>query len=222
MIGALLAVMRRERQLAFARRGELVQPLLLYVLIVTLFALGAEPNSPILRNAAPDVVWLAALLSSLLGLDRLFRDDLDDGTLEQWFVGAEPPTVIVAGKLVVHWALTGLPIAIAAPFLGWMLAMPTQPALMLTATLLLGTIIFALIGAFASALTVGLPRAGVILPLLVLPLVCPIMIFGTGAVRASMQGWPAGAPLYFLAAIAVLGITLIPVAVAAALRNALD
>jgi heme exporter protein B len=222
MIEALVATMRREAQLAFARRGELVQPLLLYVLIVTLFALGSEPNSPLLRNAAPDIVWLAAMMSSLLGLDRLFRDDLEDGTLEQWFVSAAPASLVVGGKLIVHWAVTGLPLALAAPIVGWMLALPTQPALVLSLSLVLGTIVFALVGAFASALTVGLPRAGVILPLLVLPLVCPITIFGTGAVRASIEGWPVGAPLYFLGAMAVLGITLIPMAVAAALRNALD
>jgi heme exporter protein B len=222
VIEAAAAVLRREAQLAFARRGELVQPLFLYVLIVTLFALGAEPSSPILQRAAPDIVWLAALLSSLLGLDRLFRDDLEDGTVEQWFLSPVPPSWIVANKLFAHWLVTGLPLALAGPVLGWMLSLPAYPAAMLALSLLLGTVALALIGGFASALTVALPRAGLILPLLILPLVCPVMIFGAGAVRSAMQGWPTGAPLYFLGAIAVLCITLIPLAVAAALRNALD
>ncbi len=222
MIGAGIAVVRREAQLALARRGELAQPLLLYLLIVTLFALGAEPNSPNLQRTAPDIVWLSALVSSLLGLDRLFRDDLEDGTLEQWLVGPAPMSWIVAIKLLTHWFFSGLPLILLAPLLGWMLALPTYPALVLALSLLPGTIVLVLLGGFASALTVGLPRAGMILPLLILPLTCPIMIFGTGAVRAAMQGWPTGAPLYFLGAIAVLSITLIPLAVAAALRNALD
>lgn len=222
MIRSALAVLRREAQLALVRRAELVQPLLLYALIVTLFALGAEPNSPIIRELAPDIVWLAALLSSLLGLDRLFRDDLEDGTLEQLFVSPAPASWVVGAKLLAHWAVSGLPLALAAPLLAWMLALPAYPAAMLALSLLPGTIVLVLIGGFASALTVGLPRAGLILPLLVLPMVCPIMIFGAGAVRAAMQGWPASAPLYFLGAIAVLGITLVPLAVAAALRNALD
>ncbi len=217
-----IAVLRREAQLAFARRGEIVQPLLLYVLIVTLFGLGAEPNSPVVQKAAADIVWIAALLSSLLGLDRLFRDDLEDGTLEQWLIAPAPATEIVALKLFSHWLVRGLPLTLGAPLLAWMLALPTYPALVLALTLLLGSVVLVLIGGFAAALTVAMPRAGAILPLLILPLMCPIVIFGTGAVRSAMHGWPVSAPLYFLGAIAVLGVTLIPWAVAAALRNALD
>jgi heme exporter protein B len=217
-----MAVLRREGQLAFARRGEIVQPLFLYVLIVTLFGLGAEPNSPVVQKSAPDIVWIAALLSSLLGLDRLFRDDLEDGTLEQWLTAPAPATWIVGLKLLAHWLVTGLPLTVGAPILAWMLGLPSDPAAVLALTLLLGSIVLVLIGGFAAALTVAMPRAGAILPLLILPLMAPIVIFGTGAVRSAMHGWPVSAPLYFLAAIAVLGITLIPWAVAAALRNALD
>ena len=222
MIEAALAVLRRDGRIAFARRAELVQPLLLYGLIVTLFALGAEPNSPFMRQLAPDIIWLSALLSSLLGLDRLFRDDLDDGTLEQILASPAPVSWIVAVKLLMHWSITGLPLTLASPVLAWMLGLPIYPGLVLALSLLLGTLVLVLIGGFASALTVGLPRAGLILPLLVLPLVCPIVIFGTGAVRAAMQAWPVAAPLYFLAAIAVLMLTVVPLAAAAALRNALD
>ncbi len=221
-MAAALALLKREFQLALARRAELVQPLLLYALIVTLFALGAEPNSPLTQRLAPDIVWLAALLSSLLGLDRLFRDDLEDGTLEQMLLCGAPASTLVGMKLLVHWTVSGLPLTLAAPLLAWMLGLPAYPGWMLALSLLPGTIVLVLVGGFASALTVGLPRAGLILPLLILPLVCPVTIFGTGAVRAAMQGWPAGAPLYFLGALAVLSITLIPLAVAAALRNAVD
>jgi heme exporter protein B len=222
MTRAALALIRREWQLAVARRAELIQPLLLYALIVTLFALGAEPNSPVVKQLAPDIIWLSALLASLLGLDRLFRDELDDGTLEQWFVSDLPASWITGIKLIMHWVFAGLPLALAAPALAWMLGSPTYAGLVLALSLLLGTIVLVFVGGFASALTVGLPRAGMILPLLVLPLLCPVIIFGSGAVRTATQGWPAGAPLYFLAALAVLCLTLIPLAAAAALRNALD
>jgi heme exporter protein B len=222
MIEAMFVVARREWQLAQSRRGELIQPLLMYLIIVTLFALGLEPNSPQLQVLAPDIVWLSALLSGLLGLERLFRDDLDDGTLEQVLVSPLPVTLVVGLKLLVHWSLTILPLVLASPFVSWLLGLKGEPALVLAASLLLGTPVLVLFGGFASALTVGLPRAGLILPLLVLPMICPVMIFGAGAVRAAIHGISAGAPLYFLAAILVFSLTLIPLAAAAALRNALD
>src|SRR5882672_2772276 len=131
MIESALAVLRRDARIAFARRAELVQPLLLYALIVTLFALGAEPNSPVMRQLAPDIIWLSALLSSLLGLDRLFRDDLDDGTLEQILASPAPVSWIVGVKLLVHWSITGLPLTIVSPALAWMLGLPIYPGFVL-------------------------------------------------------------------------------------------
>jgi heme exporter protein B len=198
-----ISVLRRELRLAARAKTEWLMPLLFFVIVVTLFGLGAKPNDPQLAAFAPAILWVGALLAALLTLERLFRTDYEDGTLEQIFLASESVTLVVAAKLLAHWLLTGLPLAL--------LAAPLSAALVLS-----------LIGGFASALTVGLPRAGVLLPLLVLPLVTPVVIFGAGAARVAQSGLDAAAPLYFLAAVLVLGLTLLPWATAAALRNAFE
>lgn len=222
LLSALAALLRRELRLTRRRRAEGLQPLFFYLLIVTLFALGAEPNSPLLRHFAPDLLWVGALLAGLLGLERIFRDDYEDGTLAQWYVSRQPPAALVLVKLLAHWATSGLPLALLAPLFGLMLGLPATTMPALWTGLLLGTLGLALVGGFAAALTVALPRAGLLLPLLVLPLICPIIIFGAGAARSAAQGLEATAPLYFLAALLVLFLTLIPLAGAAALRNAFE
>lgn len=221
-VSALYAVLYRELRLASARGMEWLLPPLFYLLTATLFALGTRPNDPLLAAFAPAVLWVGALLAGLLSLERLFGPDHEDGTLEQCFVSATPPWLILAVRLLAHWLGTGLPLALLAAPLGLLLGLEARVLPVLVGGLLLGTPILSLVGGLAASLTVGLPRAGLLLPLLVLPLIMPVVIFGAGSVRAAQAGLDAAAPLYFLAAVLALAATLIPWACAAALRNALD
>jgi heme exporter protein B len=219
---AFIAVLARELRLAARRRAEWAQPLVFYAIIATLFALGAAPNAPWLKEAAPSVLWVGALLAALLSLERVFRDDHEDGTLEQLFLSPQPVSLLVAAKLLAQWLLIGLPLTVLAPVLALSLGFPAQAQQVLLMSLLLGMPALVLLAGFVGALVVGLPRTGVLIPVLVLPLVCPIVIFGAGAVRAAQSGLPAEAPLYFLGAILVFCLCLVPLAAAAALRNALE
>lgn len=216
------AVLRREFALALASKMDWLLPLLFFVLVVTLFGLGARPNDPALAGFAPSILWVGALLSMLLTLDRLFRADLDDGSLEQLCLAPGSLALGVAAKLAAHWLLTGLPVVVLAAPLASALQMPSAGLLALVLGLALGTPVMSLVGGFTAALTVALPRAGLLLPLLVLPLLAPVVIFGSGAVRAAQSGLDVAAPLYFLASVLMLAITLIPWAAAAALRNAFE
>jgi len=219
---AFAAVLARELRLAARRRAEWALPLVFYAIVATLFALGASPNAPWLKVAGPSILWVGALLAALLSLERLFRGDYEDGTLEQLFVSPQPVSLLVAAKLLAQWMIIGLPLTLMAPLLGVGFGMGTGVIGVLILSLLLGMPALVLTAGFASALVVGLPRTGVLLPVLVLPLVCPVVIFGAGAVRAAETGVPADAPLYFLGAIAVLCVCGVPLAAAAALKNALD
>ncbi len=208
-------------RLAARARTEWLMPPFFFVVVVTLFGLGARPNDPLLAGFAPAVLWVAALLAALLTLERLFRPDLEDGTLEQLCLSGTSLGLVVAIKLLAHWLLSGLSLVL--------LAVPAAMALGLESGrqalfigLLLGTPALSLLGGFVAALTVGLPRGGALLPVLALPLIVPVLVFGAGAVRAAQSGLDAQAPLYFLAAILALCITLIPWAAAIALRNAFD
>ena len=222
MMQAFAAVLARELRLALRRRSEWVQPLVFYAVVATLFALGAAPNAPWLKIAGPSILWVGALLAALLSLDRVFRGDYEDGTLEQLFLSPQAVSLLVAGKLFAQWLVIGLPLTLLAPVLGLGLGMETPVIAVLVLSLLLGLPALILTAGFASALVVGLPRAGVLLPVLVLPLVSPAVVFGAGAVRAAQSGLPADAPLYFLGAILVLCICGVPLAAAAALKNALE
>jgi heme exporter protein B len=219
---AFWAVLRRELWLAARSKMDWLLPLLFFGLVVTLFGLGTRPNDPALAVFAPSVLWVGALLSMLLTLDRLFRTDYEDGTLEQLCLAATPLTLTVAAKLIAHWLLTGLPVVLLAAPLALALQMTEAGLPALVWGLALGTPVLSLIGGFTAALVVALPRAGLLLPLLVLPLLAPVVIFGAGAVRAAQGGLDATAPLYFLAAVLVLCLTLVPFAAAAALRNAFE
>ena len=222
MIAAFVAMLERELRLALRRRSEWAQPLVFYAVVATLFALGAAPNAPWLAVAAPSILWVGALLAALLSLDRVFRGDHEDGTLEQLFLSAQPVSVLVAAKLLAQWLVIGLPLTLLAPLLGLGLGLEAPVIGVLLLSLLLGLPSLILTAGFASALVVGLPRTGVLLPVLVLPLVSPAVIFGAGAVRAAQSGLPADAPLYFLAAILALCVFGVPMAAAAALRNAFE
>ena len=221
-MSAFIAVLGRELRLAARRRSEWAQPLVFYAIVATLFALGAAPNAAWLAVAAPSVLWVGALLAALLSLDRVFRGDFEDGTIEHLFLAPQAVSLLVAAKLLGQWLVIGLPLTLLAPVLGMSLGLPAHATGVLLLSLLLGLPALVLQAGFVSALTVGLPRVGVLLPVLVLPLICPVVIFGAGAVRAAQTGLPADAPLYFLAAILVLCLCGIPLAATVALRNALD
>jgi heme exporter protein B len=219
---AFFALLRRDLVIAFRRRSEMVNPLLFFVLVTSLFPLGVGSQPKLLALMAPGVVWVAALLAALLSLDTIFRSDFEDGTLEQLLLSAQPVSVLVIAKVLAHWLITGLPLLLMAPVLGTFLGLPSQALGTLVWTLLFGTPALSLIGAIGVALTVGLRKGGVILSLLVLPLYVPILIFGAGAVGNAAMGIDATAQMYIMAAFLIFSLTLSPIATAAALRVSLS
>jgi heme exporter protein B len=219
---AFFALLRRDLVIAFRRRSEMVNPLLFFVLVTSLFPLGVGSQPKLLALMAPGVVWVAALLAALLSLDTIFRSDFEDGTLEQLLLSAQPVSVLVIAKVLAHWLITGLPLLLMAPLLGTFLGLPSQAVGTLVWSLLFGTPALSLIGAIGVALTVGLRKGGVILSLLVLPLYVPILIFGAGAVGNAAIGIDATAQMYIMAAFLIFSLTLSPIATAAALRVSLS
>lgn len=219
---AFIGLTLRDVQLAFRQRSDLVNPLLFFLLVCTLFPLGVSPNPDQLALLAAGVVWIAALLATLLSLDHLFRADAADGTLEQLLLSPHPLFVLVMAKVLVHWLTTGFLLTLVAPVLALMLYLPDGAYSALFLGLLLGTPLLSLIGAIGAALVVGLRGAGVLLSLLVLPLYVPVLILGTGAVMAATAGLPYQGHLLWLAVLLVLAITLAPVTISAALRISLS
>jgi heme exporter protein B len=211
----------RDLLLAYRRRTEMINPLLFFVLVTALFPLGIGANPELLRNIAPGIIWVAALLAAMLSLDSVFRSDFEDGSLEQFLISAQPLSVLVLAKVVAHWLITGLPLLVVAPLLGLLLDLPGSSIATLMLTLLLGTPVLSMIGAIGVALTVGLHRGGVILSLLVLPLYIPVLIFAANAVETAGAGLPINAHLSLLSALLVLSVSLSPMATAAALKISL-
>jgi heme exporter protein B len=218
---AMAALIRRDLTLAFRHRGELANPLLFFALIVTLYPLGVSPEPELLRTVAPGVIWIAALLAALFSLENLFRSDFDDGALEQMALSPHPLALLALARVLAHWLVSGLPLLLLAPLLALQLNLNAAAIKALLATLALGTPLLSLVGAIGVALTVGLRRGGMLLTLLVMPLYIPVLIFATNAVTAAGAGMPIEGQLYFLAALLVLGLTLAPMAIAAALRISL-
>jgi heme exporter protein B len=219
---AFFALLRRDLVIAFRRRSEMINPLLFFTLVISLFPLGVGSQPKLLSLMAPGVVWVAALLAALLSLDTIFRSDFEDGTLEQLLLSAQPVSVLVIAKVLAHWLITGLPLLLMAPLLGNFLGLPGEATGTLVLSLLLGTPALSLIGAIGVGLTVGLRKGGVILSLLVLPLYVPVLIFGAGAVGNAAMGIDATAQMYIMAAFLILSLTLSPIATAAALRVSLS
>jgi heme exporter protein B len=222
MSAAFIALLRRDLLLAFRHRGELANPLIFFLMVVTLFPLGVSPEIGLLRKIAPGVIWIAALLSALFSLENLFRSDFDDGALEQLLLSPQPLALMVLAKVLAHWLVSGLPMLLFAPVLALLLAMPAAAIWILMATLAIGTPLLSLIGAVGVALTVGLRRGGLLLSLLILPLYIPVLIFATSAVGAAAAGVPVAGQLYLLGALLVLAMMLAPFAIAAALRISLS
>ena len=209
---------KRDLVLAFRRKSELVNPLIFFLIVVTLFPIGVSPEPQFLAELAPGLLWVAALLSTLLSMESLFKADFDDGSLEQLLLSPQPLFMVVLAKVSAHWLMSGLALALVAPILAVMLFLPAEgmPGLMLS--LLLGTPTLSLIGAIGAALTVGLRRGGVLISLLVLPLYIPVLIFGSSAVQAAITGLPLGGYFALLGALLALALALAPLATGAALR----
>ncbi|MEZ5499720.1 MAG: heme exporter protein CcmB [Steroidobacteraceae bacterium] len=221
-VGAALALLKRDLRLALRRPGQLLQPLGFFIIVAVLFPLGFTPQLSRLRDIAPGVLWIAALLSSMLANELLFREDSDDGTLEQIVLAGQPLPLLVLVKTAAHWLLTGLPLAIMAPFLGVALGVPLHQSAAIVLALVMGTMSLSLTGSIGASLVLGVRRGGVLMSILTLPLAVPVLIFGARASELAIQGADTAAPLYLLAAIAVLGVTLAPLAAAAALRIGLE
>jgi heme exporter protein B len=215
---AILAAIRRDLLAALRKPGQILNPLLFYILAVSLFPLGVGPERELLQSIASGVVWVAALLSVLLALESLFRADFEEGGLELLALRPVPLPLLALAKILAHWLLTGLPLIVLSPLLGMLLALPETAVGILVLTLALGTPVLSLIGAIGAALTLAVRSNGALLALLVLPLYIPVLIFAAGAVSASMAGLPLAGQMYFLAALLVLALTLAPPAVAAAIR----
>lgn len=222
VLEAARLVLVRDLTLAFRRSGQLVQPLAFFAIVTTLFPLAISPELARLREIAAGVIWVGALLSSLLALESLFRDDAYDGALEQYALSGQPLTGLMLAKTATHWLLTGLPLALMAPLAALALGAPPAAIPGILASVIIGTVALSLIGSIGAALTLGLRRSGVLLALLTLPLSLPVLIFGARASELAIHGASYAAPLELVAALAVLGVTLAPLASAAAVRISLE
>ena len=211
-------VLKRDLQVAVRNKGDVFNPLIFFVIVITLFPLGIGSDSAILSRIAPGVIWVAALLSALLSLERLFKNDYNDGSLEQMLLSPQPLFIMVFAKVLSHWLLTGVPIILVAPLLALLLHMEEAAYGALIITLLLGTPVLSLIGAIGVALTVGIKKGGVLLSLLILPLYIPVLIFSTGAIEAAALNMPYTGHLAIIAALLMGALSLTPFAIGAALR----
>jgi heme exporter protein B len=221
-MSAVLALMRRDLRLALRTPGDSATLVLFFVLACVLFPLGVGPEPNILARIATGVIWVMALLASLLSFERLFQLDAEDGSLDLIALAPAPLELLVLGKCAAHWLVTGLPLIVVSPLLGVLLNLPAEAHLTLLAALALGTPTVSLLGAIGAALTLGARRGGVLLPLLVLPLYVPVLIFGVAAVEASVAGLTPRPHLLLLGAGLVLSLLMAPFAGAAAVRQALE
>jgi heme exporter protein B len=221
-VNAFLTVVRRDLLLAMRRKNEMLTALFFFIIVVSLFPLGIGPEPQLLKKIAPGVLWVAALLATMLSLNRMFAADHADGTLEQLVLSPAPLGLLVAGKIAAHWLTSGLPLVVLAPVLGLQFDLSVGALGVLVVALLLGTPLLSLIGAIGAALTLGVRGGGVLLSLLVLPLYVPALIFGAGAVEAHIAGLSADGHLSLLAALLALAVFFAPWATTAALRIALE
>lgn len=218
MRGATRAVLARELTRMLRRRAQIVHPLMFFLIVVSLFPIAIGPDPVTLARIGPAMVWVAVVLSSTLTMDGIFRDDFDDGSLEQLVLSPAPLPLLVLAKAAAHWLLSAAPLVAMSVPLALMVGLDGRTVLALVLTLLLGTPVLSLVGAVGSALTVGLRSGALLLALIILPLYIPLLIFGTAATHNAALGLPIEAELYFLAGLAVLAATLAPLAAAAALR----
>lgn len=219
---AFAALLRRDLAIACRRPGEWLHPPLFFVITVSLFPLALSPDPAFLGKIAPAILWVAALLATLLAQHSMFTTDYEDGSLEQLLLSPHPASVLVSAKVLAHWLVTGVPLIIAAPLLAEMLHLPRHALPELLGSLLLGTPAMSLVGAIGAALTLAARKSGVLPALLILPLYIPILIFGAGAVRAATLGIDPAGQLLLLGAMLLLALALAPLTVVAALRAGLN
>ena len=222
MLNTVFSLIARDLRLSLRRQADIASVLFFFIIVVSLFPLGIGPEAEQLRKLAPGVLWVAALLATMLSLPRLFADDHRDGTLEQLALSPQPLGLIVLGKVAAHWLVSGLPLTLLAPVLGLQFDLSADALQVLTLSLLIGTPALSGIGAIGAALTLGVRGGGVLLSLLILPLYIPVLIFGAGAVEATVTGVGAQAHLSLLAALTLAGVFFAPWPTAAALRIALE
>lgn len=222
VLQTLAMVVYRDLLIAFRRRSDLANTVLFFVLVVSMFPFGVGPEPNLLRAVAPGVVWVAALLASMLALTRMFAADYADGTLEQMVMSPVPLSVVVFGKIAAHWLVTGVPLVLLAPVLALQFDVPVSAYGTLMVSLALGTPVLSLIGAIGAALTLGVRGSGVLTALLVLPLYVPVLILGAGAVDGAAAGMDVSAHLSLLAALLIFAAAFSLWPVAAALRVALE
>ena len=222
LAGLVGAVVRRDLQVAFRRWGDVFSPLMFFAIVTVLFPLALSPQRETLQGIGPGVLWIAALLATLLSLNALFRADLEDGSMEQLVIGPHPLPVIMLGKTLAHWLISGLPLLLLAPVLAVTYYLPGRGAVALGVTLLLGTPTLSLLGSIGAALTAGVRQSGGLLALLVLPLMLPVLMFGARATDLAAAGESIAGPLYLLGAFLLLALSLVPLAAAAAIRVSLD
>ena len=215
---AVRATIKRDLTLMLRRRGEVINPLVFFALVITLFPLGISPDTALLAEIAPGLLWVAALLATQLSLDVLFRSDFDDGSLEQLLLAPQPLPVLVLSKVLVHWLVSFVPLLILSPLLALFLNLTVQMYTALMLTLLLGTPLLSLVGAIAVGLTVGLQRGGVLLALLLIPVFIPLLIFATSAVDAAALQLPYRAHLAIIGAMLLAAMAAAPMAIAYALK----
>jgi len=217
-MGSFLHLIQRDLLLAYRKRGEVFNAVIFFGLVILLFPIGIGASEKLLTEIAPGLLWIAALLASMLSLDNLFRDDFADGTLEQWVLSEHSLIQFAWARLLSHWLTTTFPLVLIAPIFAVSLNLPTNAIGVLTLSLLLGTPLLTFVGGIGVALTTGLKKSSLLLPLLVLPFYIPVLIFGASAVDVAADGWSAAGQLYILSGLFVLGITLAPFAISTALK----
>jgi len=217
-----ITVIARDLRLAFRRWDQVLQPLVFFVIVTSLFPLATSPDTNLLKQIGPGVVWVAAMLASLLALESLFRPDVEDGTMEQWVLSGQPLAWLLLCKTIAHWLLSGVPLIIVAPLMATGFKIPNTALPILMESLVLGTGVLSILGGVGAALTVSARRGSVLVALLVLPLQVPVLIFGAFAVNSAMHGEATRGPLYFLAAMLLLSVSLGPLAMAAAIRISVE
>ncbi|ALS32230.1 MULTISPECIES: heme exporter protein CcmB [Pseudoalteromonas] len=212
------AVFSKDVKLAFRQRAEIINPILFFLIVISLFPLAIGPEPGLLARMAPGIIWVAALLSTMLGLDKLFRDDYNDGSLEQLIASSYPLSLTVLAKVAAHWVITGLPLVLMTPLFALLLNLDNTALMATLLTLLLGTPLLSFIGAIGAGLTVGLQKGGILMSLLVLPLYIPVLIFATSAIDTSTMSLDYSGQLAILGAMLVIAIISAPIAISSALK----
>ena len=218
----LLETIKRDLLVAYRNPAEMLNPLVFFVIVISLFPLGISPMENVLRGIAPGVIWVAALLATLLSMDLIFRSDFEDGSLEQMTLTEQPLLLIVSGKIISHWLMTGLPLTLLSPLLALMLFVDKQGIEAIVLSLLLGTPILSLLGAVGASLTLGLQKGGVLIAILILPLYVPVLILATEMIKTGMRGGDYSGHMLWLAAILALSMGVAPLASSAGVKISLS